>query len=157
MLKEVVGCYGPGSFLHLYSHFFCNGLLPLQLCSLPVDQQLVSNFFAFIIFWLTWLGSGLGCWLNTCLLLYAMLSTISWMVIVLSSFLSHYSITAPRKNLSARITRKLSIILRRLGKVIASTNAIWIVILCLFLLLDRHCCNSWDSGARGFIIDCTKC
>jgi hypothetical protein len=77
------------------------------------------------------------------------------MVLVLSSFLSHYSTTAPAKNTSALITGHLSIFLRRLGKIIASFNAVWIVVSCMFQFsnfYDRCYCNSsvFGWGAQAF-------
>jgi hypothetical protein len=51
---------------------------------------------------------------------------------VLSSFLSYYSITAVSQSTSALLARRLSIILHCIGKIAASINAIWIIILCLF-------------------------
>ena len=77
------------------------------------------------------------------------------MVLVLSSFLSHYSTTVPPKSTSAFIAKYLSIILRRLGKVIASINTVWIVVSCLFQFsnfYDRCYCNSCviSKGAKAF-------
>jgi hypothetical protein len=79
------------------------------------------------------------------------------MILVLSSFLSHYSITAPPKSTSAFFTRRVSIILRRFGKIIASVNAIWIVVSCLFQFsnfYDRCYCNSCvlTKGAKAFTV-----
>ncbi|KAF8231001.1 hypothetical protein L208DRAFT_1437869 [Tricholoma matsutake] len=98
--------------------------------------------------------TGLGCRSGT-YILYGALSTISWMILVLSSFLSYYSTTASPRSTSALFARHLSIILRRLGKIIASVNAIWIVISCLFQFsnfYDRCYCNSCvlSKGASAF-------
>lgn len=74
-----------------------------------------------------------------------------------SSFLSYHSTTALAGSVSARIARHLSIILRRLGKVVASFNAIWIVVTCLFQFsnfFDRCYCNSsvFGWGAKAFCV-----
>jgi hypothetical protein len=76
------------------------------------------------------------------------------MILVLSSFLSHYSTTSPHESFS-RIARHLSIVLRRLGKVVASFNAVWIIILSLFQFSNFYnsCyCNSsvLGLGAKAF-------
>ena len=77
-----------------------------------------------------------------------------WIILVLSSILFYYASstppTVPHKPI-IKIARKLSIVLRRLGKVIASLNAIWIVVLCLFQFSNffSTCwCNSSVLG-RG--------
>jgi hypothetical protein len=74
---------------------------------------------------------------------------------MLSSFLSHYSTAAPPKSTSAGISRQLSIILRRLGKVVASFNATWLIVSSLLQLggyFDRCYCNSSviGLGARAY-------
>jgi hypothetical protein len=96
---------------------------------------------------------GLGC-RSAAYLLYGVLSTIIWMMLVLSSFLCHYSTIAGSKRISA-LAEQLSIVLRRLGKVVACFNAMWIVVLSLLHLsgyFQRCYCNScvlgW--GARAF-------
>jgi hypothetical protein len=69
---------------------------------------------------------------------------------VISSLLSHYSTTAPSTSTSGRIAGKLSIALRRLGKIVASLNAVWILMACLFQFgnfCSRCHCN---SSALGF-------
>jgi hypothetical protein len=77
------------------------------------------------------------------------------MILVLSSFLCHYSTTAPSESKSAWITAQLSIALRRLGKITASVNAVWILVSCMFQFsnfYDRCYCNSsvLGLGAQAF-------
>jgi hypothetical protein len=104
---------------------------------------------------LTWL-LGLGC-RSAAYLLYGVLSTISWMLLVLSSFLSHYSTTARPRRASNHIAEQTSIYLRRLGKIIACANAVWIIVLCLlqFSNFFSQCyCNSsvLGLGAKAYLV-----
>jgi hypothetical protein len=85
------------------------------------------------------------------------MSTISWIILVFSSFLAHHSTTASAGSVSAQIARPLSVILRRLGKVVASFNAMWIVVTCLFQFsnfFDRCYCNSsvFGWGEKAFFV-----
>ena len=87
-------------------------------------------------------------------MLYGVLSTVIWIILVLSSFLSYYSTTTPAGGIQAWIARHSSIFLRRLGKVIAFFNAAWIVVSCMFQFsnfYDRCYCNSsvLGRGARN--------
>ncbi|KAJ7449294.1 hypothetical protein FB451DRAFT_755375 [Mycena latifolia] len=84
-------------------------------------------------------------------LIYGFLSTLVWMLLVTSSALAHYStFTVSFKGRymhtkSTRVAGILAIILRRLGKILASINACWIVLACLFQFgrfFDRCWCNS---------------
>jgi len=95
--------------------------------------------------------TGLGC-RSASYLLYAVLSTIVWMLLVTSSILTHY-ITPPgpyvRRPIihrwSTRAAEHLSIIFRRLGKAIATFNSIWVVLTCIFQFgqfFNRCYCNS---------------
>jgi hypothetical protein len=77
------------------------------------------------------------------------------MTLVLSSFLSYHSTTAPAESPSTWIVAKISIVLRRLGKIIASVNAIWIVATCMLQFsnfYDRCYCNSsvFGRGAKAY-------
>ncbi|KAJ7257832.1 hypothetical protein C8J57DRAFT_1074373 [Mycena rebaudengoi] len=80
---------------------------------------------------------GLTCRLGS-YLIYGILSALVWMMMVISSVLAHYSTFAVSfKNRymhtkSTRLAGGLSIILRRLGKILATINVIWIVLACLF-------------------------
>lgn len=78
----------------------------------------------------------------------------------LSSFLAHYALAKPRGMkretqynwpTEAGIARRLSIVLRRGGKVIATFNAFWILVSCFFQFssfFDRCYCNSSVFGRR---------
>ncbi|KAF8066807.1 hypothetical protein FPV67DRAFT_1209505 [Lyophyllum atratum] len=108
---------------------------------------------AMVVVWFT-PTTGLGC-RSGAYILYGSVSTAIWALLVLSSLLSHYALTTPHADtkVSAFITRWLSIILRRLGKVLATFNAIWIVVSCMFQFSnfsDRCYCNSSVLG-RGII------
>ena len=120
---------------------------------------------AIIVVWFT-PTKGLGCRSAT-YLLYAVLSTIVWILLVTSSILTHYyttSIPARRNDghieyhWSTKAVKHLSIILRCLGKAIAAFNSIWIILSCLFQFggfFDRCYCNSsvfwWREHAYNVI------
>jgi len=78
-------------------------------------------------------------------LIYGALSTLVWGMLVTSSILTYYSINTGGHDILVQVARWLSIFLRRLGKVIAGLNAIWIVATGLFQFsnfYDRCYCNS---------------
>ncbi|KAG6853487.1 hypothetical protein C0991_004033 [Blastosporella zonata] len=79
-------------------------------------------------------------------LLYGALSTVVWMLLLVSSFLSHYvSMTSYANTTAVVLARWTAIAFRRLGKTLAAFNAIWIVVSCLFQFsnfFDRCYCNS---------------
>jgi len=121
--------------------------------ALALSLQWGTACAAVVVSWFT-PTIGLGC-RSGGYLLYGALSTLSWMILVASSFLSHYSTTAPPETKSVWITAQLSIFLRRLGKIIASFNAMWILVSCMFQFskfYDRCYCNSsvLGLGARAF-------
>jgi hypothetical protein len=103
---------------------------------------------------------GIGC-RTASSILYGVLATLVWAMLVVSSFLAYRStrITAfGTVSKSARIFRYCSILLRRLGKIIAALNAIWLVVASLFQLsnvFDQCWCNSsipsWHSKAYNII------
>jgi hypothetical protein len=79
------------------------------------------------------------------------MSTLVWLLLVTSSILAHYStftVSFKGRYLHTKSTRfagVASIVLRRLAKVLASLNAVWIVLVCLFQFgsfFDRCWCNS---------------
>ncbi|KZV66108.1 hypothetical protein PENSPDRAFT_637414 [Peniophora sp. CONT] len=97
---------------------------------------------------------GLGC-RSGAYILYAGLGTLVWLLMVLASFLSHYAgppavsswRRAPRPNLAASV----AIGCRRLGKVLAIANAVWILVVCImqFSNIFNECwCNSSAIGLR---------
>ncbi|KAJ7242964.1 hypothetical protein C8J57DRAFT_1366610 [Mycena rebaudengoi] len=125
-----------------------------------ISRFLVASFFALCLTWgTTGAGivvafftptKGLACRSGS-YLLYGVMSTLVWLLLVTSSILAHYStFTVSFKGRylhtkSTRLTGVASIILRRLAKVLASLNAVWIVLACLFQFgsfFDRCWCNS---------------
>ncbi|KAF8199272.1 hypothetical protein K438DRAFT_1905951 [Mycena galopus ATCC 62051] len=124
------------------------------------SRLFVSSLFALCLTWATVGSAAIVVWFipTQCLgcrsgayLLYGALSTVVWMMLVTSSALAHYSTHVahdiegkPVYPTSTRIAGKLSIILRRLGKVIAACNAVWIILACIFQFssfFDRYYCN----------------
>ncbi|KAJ2932954.1 hypothetical protein H1R20_g4115, partial [Candolleomyces eurysporus] len=114
--------------------------------------------------------TGLGC-RSASYLLFGALSTIVWLLLLISSLLVHYVATsspssactqiepptAPRYHgghsypLRLSIARHFAIFLRRLAKLLATVNALWILAACLFQFgnfFDRCYCNSSVFG-RG--------
>ena len=101
--------------------------------------------------------TGLGCRSGS-YLLYAVLATVVWILLVISSILTHYYTTATHEYESERYISKhnyidwptraikhLSIIFRYLGKVLATFNATWTLLACMFQFsnfYDRCYCNS---------------
>jgi hypothetical protein len=85
------------------------------------------------------------------------------MMLLTSSVLTYYLTKSPTHfqghvilTLQARVARSLSIFLRRLGKVIAGLNAVWIVAVGLFQFsnfFDRCYCNSSVMGLGRYAYD----
>ncbi|KAG1739815.1 uncharacterized protein EDB91DRAFT_368426 [Suillus paluster] len=79
-------------------------------------------------------------------LLYGAISTLIWMMLLTSSILAHYAAGySHRPSLSARIALALSHGLRRMGKILAIANSIWVVVSCIFVysnFYDTCYCNS---------------
>ncbi|CAK5262167.1 unnamed protein product [Mycena citricolor] len=133
--------WAPGVF----SRFFVASLMALGLTWSTTGA-------AVIVVWFT-PTRGLGC-RSGAYLLYGAFSTLIWILLVLSSFLAHYSAQRPSRfddggfpiySRASRIAATLSIVLRRVGKVLAACNAIWIVVACIFQFssfFDRCYCNS---------------
>lgn len=100
---------------------------------------------------------GLGCRSGS-YILYAGISTLVWMMMVASSILTHHVTVIPPHlphplltDASTRIAEGISVLLRRLGKLLATCNAIWIIVACIFEfsnVFDRCFCNSSVFG-RG--------
>ncbi|KAF7298999.1 hypothetical protein MIND_00848100 [Mycena indigotica] len=90
---------------------------------------------------------GLGC-RSAAYLVYAGAATLVWILLVISSFLVHYAtpfVPGTAQTLSQRIAGDVAIFLRRSAKVLATLNAVWILV--AFLLqfanfYDRCYCNS---------------
>lgn len=112
--------------------------------------------FIFRIQWYT-PATGLGC-RSASFVLYASLATIVWFLMLTSSFLTHYSSfndpslsSHPSRrhlrisNRRSQVIGSLAIFFRRLGKVVATANATWIVTTCVLqfsTFYDRCNCNS---------------
>ena len=98
-------------------------------------------------------------------LVYGVLSTIVWILLVSSSILTHYATMRPLNHGGRHVNdwfimaaRLASIFLRRLGKSIATLNCIWVFISGMFQLsnfYDRCYCNSdvfWLQGRAYNVI-----
>ncbi|KAJ6475710.1 hypothetical protein C8R47DRAFT_985972, partial [Mycena vitilis] len=130
--------WGPG----VVSRFLLAAFLALSLTWGTTGAAILVAFFT--------PTKGLACRSGS-YLIYGINSTLVWILLATSSVLAHYStFTVSFKGRymhtrSTRIAGVFSIILRRLGKVLASLNAIWIVLACLFQFgsfFDRCWCNS---------------
>ncbi|KAG2345258.1 hypothetical protein BDR05DRAFT_880571, partial [Suillus weaverae] len=101
---------------------------------------------AFIVEWFT-PTIGVGC-RSLSYLIYGVVSTVIWMMLLISSILAHYSAAAAhsnRKSLSARVPLAFSHCLRRMGKLLAIANSLWVVSICILQYSDFYdtCfCNS---------------
>ncbi|KAJ6551742.1 hypothetical protein B0H19DRAFT_1158747 [Mycena capillaripes] len=124
------------------SRFLLAALLSLGLTWGTIGAAILDAFFV--------PTRGLGCRSGS-YLIYGVNSTLVWTLLVTSSALGHYStftVTIKGRYMHTRSTRiagLFSIIFRRLGKALASLNAIWIVVACLFhfgSFFDRCWCNS---------------
>ncbi|KAJ4482096.1 hypothetical protein J3R30DRAFT_2123684 [Lentinula aciculospora] len=88
---------------------------------------------------------GLGC-LSGSFLIYALVSTTIWCLLLIASILSRYS---SFNNAYTNLATTLSIIFRRMGKSLAVANTIWIFTTCIFQFssfFDRCYCNSSVPG-----------
>ncbi|KAG6906055.1 hypothetical protein DXG01_016116 [Tephrocybe rancida] len=106
---------------------------------------------AMVVVWFT-PTTGLGC-RSGAYLLYGCLSTIVWMLLLVSSFLSHYVSTTSRPDTKKWLARWMAITIRRFGKMLAAFNAVWIVVSCLFQFsnfFDRCYCNGSVLGRGNF-------
>ncbi|THU93424.1 hypothetical protein K435DRAFT_903709 [Dendrothele bispora CBS 962.96] len=91
---------------------------------------------------------GLGC-RSAAYLIYAFISTFIWGILLLSTVLAHYSTTESHESLRHRIAADLSIAFRRFGTVLASVNALVILltnVLQLTGFFDRCYCDSSVMG-----------
>ncbi|KIK47886.1 hypothetical protein CY34DRAFT_798759 [Suillus luteus UH-Slu-Lm8-n1] len=85
---------------------------------------------ALIVEWFT-PTVGLGC-RSLSYLLYGVVSTIIWMMLLISSILAHYSAASSyRASLSERVALACSHSLRRMGKLLAIANSLWVVLMCI--------------------------
>jgi len=131
-----------------------------SLCGLGLQWGTTASAMLVVIFTPT---VGLGC-RSGAYLLYGILSTVIWLMMLTSSILNHYcSINSPAdpdatQQLSSRkrscftsvsAAAMISNLLRRTAVVIGSINTIWIVIACVFQFanfFDTCYCNSSVLG-----------
>jgi hypothetical protein len=92
--------------------------------------------------------SELGC-RSGAYILYGGIATTIWMMLVLSSFLAHYFKTLPEEKLFTSIVAATSIILRRLGKLLALINSIWIILICALQFANIFDCCYCNSSVLG--------
>ncbi|KIJ53265.1 hypothetical protein M422DRAFT_775874 [Sphaerobolus stellatus SS14] len=107
---------------------------------------------------------GLGC-RSASYVLYGVLSTFVWILLVSSSILADFALHADYTMLTEQdsrrrigLRRRLSTFTRRLGKSIAYFNAVWVILTCVFQFsnfYDRCYCNSsifaWHGEAYAVI------
>ncbi|KAG1757930.1 hypothetical protein EDB19DRAFT_1901418 [Suillus lakei] len=88
---------------------------------------------------------GMGC-RSLGYLLYGVVSTLIWMMLLTSSILAHYSAAySYRASLSARVALAISHLLRRMSKLLAIANSIWVIATCVLQysgVYDTCFCNS---------------
>ncbi|KAJ7148670.1 hypothetical protein C8R43DRAFT_1008370 [Mycena crocata] len=124
------------------SRFLIASLLALGLTWGTVGAAVMISYYTLV--------KGMAC-RSLAYLIYAMLSTFVWMMLVASSVLAHYSTftsTFAGRYLHTKTTRIAgicSIALRRTGKILAAINSIWIVLMCLLQFssfFNRCWCDS---------------
>ncbi|EGN91775.1 hypothetical protein SERLA73DRAFT_173350 [Serpula lacrymans var. lacrymans S7.3] len=101
---------------------------------------------AIIVVWFT-PTIGLGCRSGS-FVLYGVLSTLVWIMLVTSSILVHYS-SYSQQSLSARLAALGAKQLNWMGKFVAIFNSVWIVAICVFQfsnVFDTCYCNSSVLG-----------
>jgi len=113
---------------------------------------------AMVVAWFT-PTKGIGC-RTASYMLYASLSTLVWVMLLTSSILTHYcAARGPDGRIihdrSRQVAKFMSISLRRVGKIIAASNAVWIILACLFQFAsfyDRCFCNSsvFSLGSHAY-------
>ncbi|KAJ6567570.1 hypothetical protein DFH09DRAFT_441515 [Mycena vulgaris] len=137
----------------VFSRFFIASMLALALTWSTTGAAVIVVWFTPTI--------GLGC-RSGAYILYGAVSTLVWIMLVISSALAHYSTLSVNVEgdvvytRSTRVAGTLSIILRRLGKVLATCNAVWIVLACILQFssfFDRCYCNSSVLGLGTFAYD----
>ncbi|KAG2123584.1 hypothetical protein DEU56DRAFT_917382 [Suillus clintonianus] len=86
---------------------------------------------AIVIEWFT-PTIGMGC-RSLGFLVYGVVSTVIWIMLLTSSILAHYSAAySSSQALPARIALAFSHLLRRMGKLLAIANSIWVIMTCVF-------------------------
>lgn len=99
---------------------------------------------------------GMGC-RSLSYLIYGAVSTLIWMMLLISSILAHYAALShskqellparvpERESSPARVPLAFSICLRRMGKLLAIANSLWVIATCILQYSDFYdtCfCNS---------------
>ncbi|OAX33736.1 hypothetical protein K503DRAFT_775287, partial [Rhizopogon vinicolor AM-OR11-026] len=95
--------------------------------------------------------TGIGC-RSLSYLLYGGMSTFIWIILMISSFLAHYSAGHSHQDnvfLPARVARTLSDWLRRIGKLLAFVNSIWVIALCALQYSNFYDTCYCDSSVIG--------
>ncbi|OJA11442.1 hypothetical protein AZE42_04578 [Rhizopogon vesiculosus] len=94
---------------------------------------------------------GLGC-RSLAYIIYGVISTVIWMMLLVSSVLAHYSAAHSRRvSLPARVALALSHWLRWMAKLLAIVNSMWAVALCAIVysnVFNTCFCNS-SMFSRG--------
>ncbi|KAJ7661854.1 hypothetical protein B0H17DRAFT_1337114 [Mycena rosella] len=132
-----------------------------------IFRILVSSAFALLLTWGTISGAmllqfftptiGLSCRSGS-YLLYACVSTLVWVLLILSSFLSSVPWhTDSSRSRTSPLAGRAAVLLRRSGKILAGMNATWIVLTCLFQftgIYDSCWCTSSHLylGARAYSV-----
>ncbi|KAG2050425.1 hypothetical protein BDR06DRAFT_983988 [Suillus hirtellus] len=90
-------------------------------------------------------------------LIYGTISTLVWMMLLVSSILAHYSAADPRRvSLSTRVALASSHVLRWTGKLLAIVNFFLVILACVFQysnFYDRCFCNSSVFSRGGAAYD----
>ncbi|ESK87915.1 hypothetical protein Moror_15230 [Moniliophthora roreri MCA 2997] len=85
-------------------------------------------------------------------LMYAVTSTIVWILLLLSGILSHYgTVSSMARGQDKALVTGIAALLRRTGKTLAACNVVWILVTCIFQFshfFDRCYCNA-GVFARG--------
>ncbi|KAJ7112476.1 hypothetical protein C8R44DRAFT_710993 [Mycena epipterygia] len=118
-----------------------------------IFRIVISSIFALLLSWGTisaaivieWFTPriGLSCRSGS-LLLYACVSTLAWIMLVVSSVLTSTNHEASKSRRHSRSV-VVAIFLRRSGKLLAASNAVWLVLLCVLQFIgvyDTCWCNS---------------
>lgn len=87
---------------------------------------------------------GMGC-RSLSYLIYGAVSTVIWMMLLISSILAHYSKGQSKQSMFVRVPLALSVCLRRMGKLLAIANSVWVILTCVLQYSDFYdtCfCNS---------------
>ncbi|KAJ7133218.1 hypothetical protein C8R44DRAFT_870643 [Mycena epipterygia] len=87
-------------------------------------------------------------------LLYALASTIVWIMLISSSWLNYQTTTRRRRAVGAQLA---ALVLRRCGKILGLMNALWLVVLCVFDFAGVYntcwCQSAYLTlGVRGYTV-----